>query len=84
MAALYALNDAIGANPALAQMVPPQVYLDLLDVPGLRQRVREQQQAMLEAQMQAAQAQTMPGQQMSPAEPRGPTPNEQMAGVPIT
>lgn len=84
MAALYALNDAISANPALAQMVPPQVYLDLLDIPGLRQRVREQQEAMQQAQMQAAQAQVMPGQQMSPAEPRGPTPNEQMAGMPIT
>ena len=84
MAALYALNDAISANPALAQMVPPQVYLDLLDIPGLRQRVKEQQQAMQQAQMQAAQAQAMPGQQMSPAEPRGPTPSEQMAGVPIT
>lgn len=85
MANLYALNDAIASNPMLAQMIPPELYLDLLDIPGLKQRVKEQQERMALAQAQAAMAGMGQGGGIpGVATPRAPTPGEQVAGVPIT
>lgn len=54
LANLYALNDAVMANPMLAQLIPAELYLDLMDIPGLKQRVKEQQQKMAEVQAQMA------------------------------
>lgn len=85
LANLYALNDAIQANPMLAQMIPPELYFDLLDIPGLKQRVKEQQERIMQAQAQAAMAGMGPGGVPPPvATPRAPTPGEQVAGAPIT
>ena len=84
MANLYALNDAVAANPILAQMVPPELYMELLDIPGLKQRVREQQERMMQAQAQqmAAGAIPQPQQQQGAVyQNRPPSPAEQMAGM---
>ena len=84
MANLYALNDAVAANPMLAQMVPPELYMELLDIPGLKQRVREQQERMMQAQAQQMAAGAIPQSQQQQGavyQDRPPSPAEQMAGM---
>lgn len=71
LANLYALNDAIMANPMLAQIIPPELYLELMDIPGLKQRLKEQQQKMAEAQAQMAMQQAIAQSQQQAATQAG-------------
>lgn len=87
LANLYALNDAVQANPMLAQLIPPDLYVELMDIPGLKQRIKEQQQALMaqqQAQAQALMAGMGAGGIPQVATPRAPTPNEQVQGTPVT